>query len=137
VLSATFDSNVFVSALNYDGIPRRILNLAREGKIRLDISDGIYLETARVLYEKFKWIEADVNTLRDHLAGFANRVEPTERLTVVKDDPGDDKIVECAAAAGSDYLVTGDRHILKLGSHGKTQIVRPVEFLAVAQGRTR
>ena len=76
MLSATFDSNVFVSALNYDGIPRRILNLAREGKIRLDISDGIYLETARVLYEKFKWSEADVETLRDHLAGFANRVDP-------------------------------------------------------------
>jgi len=136
VLSAIFDSNIFVSALNYDGIPRRILNLAREGTIRLDISDGIYLETARVLYEKFKWSEADVNTLRDHLAGFANRVEPTERLTVVKDDPDDDKIVECAVAAASDYLVTGDWHILKLGSHGKTQIVRPAEFLAVAQGRT-
>jgi uncharacterized protein len=135
VLSATFDSNIFVSALNYDGIPRRILNLAREGKIRLDISDGIYLETARVLYEKFKWSEADVNTLRDLLAGFANRVEPTERLTVVKDDPDDDKIVECAVAAASDYLVTGDRHILKLGSHGKTKIVRPAEFPAVAQGR--
>lgn len=135
MLSATFDSNIFVSALNYDGIPRRILNLAREGKIRLDISDGIYLETARVLYEKFKWSEADVNTLRDHLASFANRVEPTERLTVVKDDPDDDKIVECAVAAASDYLVTGDRHILKLGSHGKTKIVRPAEFPAVAQGR--
>ena len=135
MLSATFDSNIFVSALNYDGIPRRILNLAREGKIRLDISDGIYLETARVLYEKFKWSEADVNTLRDLLAGFANRVEPTERLTVVKDDPDDDKIVECAVAAASDYLVTGDRHILKLGSHGKTKIVRPAEFPAVAQGR--
>jgi predicted nucleic acid-binding protein len=65
------------------------------------------------------------------------RIEPTERLTVVKDDPDDDKIVECAAAAGFDYLVTGDRHILKLGSHGKTQIVRPAEFFVVAQGRTR
>jgi len=53
----------------------------------------------------------------------------------VKDDPDDDKIVECAATAGSDYLVTGDRHILKLGSHGKTKIVRPAEFPAVAQGR--
>jgi predicted nucleic acid-binding protein len=32
----------------------------------------------------------------------------------VKADPDDDKIVECAAAARSDYIVTGDKHLLKL-----------------------
>lgn len=124
MLSVTLDTNVYISALNYDGNPRRILNLARNGKIRLDISDEILDETTRVLREeKWAWSEDRLDNLKKHLDGFANHVTPTEKLTVVKDDPDDDKIVECAAAADSDYLVTGDKGLLKVGSYGKTQIV--------------
>jgi len=34
-------------------------------------------------------------------------------------------------AAGSDYLVTGDKDILSLGSYGKTQMIKPSDFLAI------
>ena len=45
---------------------------------------------------------------------FANHVMPAEALTVVRADPDDNRILECAAAARSDYLVTGDKHLLKM-----------------------
>jgi predicted nucleic acid-binding protein len=38
-------------------------------------------------------------------------------LAYDKSDSDDNKIVECAVAAGSDYLVTGDKDILSLGSY--------------------
>jgi uncharacterized protein len=42
---------------------------------------------------------------------------------------------ECAAAAQADYLVTGDKHLLKLGSYRATRIVKAAEFLALQRGR--
>jgi uncharacterized protein len=54
---------------------------------------------------------------------------------VVLDDTDDNRIVECAAAARSDYLVTGDRHLLKLGSYRGTQIVNVADFLALGRMR--
>lgn len=135
VVSATFDSNVYVSALNYAGIPRRIFELARTCQMRLDISNEIFAETARVLRDKFAWSDIRLDALKANLDSFANRVEPTEKLDVVKADPDDNKILECAVEAGSDYLVTGDKQVLKVGSHGKTVIVTPSEFLRILSQR--
>jgi predicted nucleic acid-binding protein len=39
VLRVTADTNIFISRLNFAGIPRRILNLAESGAIRLAVSD--------------------------------------------------------------------------------------------------
>lgn len=114
MLSATLDSNIYISALNFSGTPRRILNLARTGQIRLDASNEILNETIGVLRDKFNWADDRLETLKQHLAGFINLVTPAHKLRVVKDDPDDDKIAECAAAAGSDYLVTGDKAILEM-----------------------
>jgi hypothetical protein len=49
VLSATLDSNTYISALNFGGTPLEVLNLARGGFIRLDVSDAILEEFAGVM----------------------------------------------------------------------------------------
>jgi predicted nucleic acid-binding protein len=57
-------------------------------------------------------------------------VTPFETADVVKDDdPDDNKIIECALAAGADAIVTGDKHLLRLGQYGGIRIVRVREFL--------
>jgi hypothetical protein len=48
---------------------------------------------------------------------------------VVTEDPADNRILECALAAGSDTIVTGDRHLLKLGRFGDAKILTPAQFL--------
>ena len=60
MVSVTLDSNVYISALNYGGPPLRLLNLAREGMIRLDVSDAILEEFAGVLRDKFRWSDEDI-----------------------------------------------------------------------------
>ena len=56
----------------------------------------------------------------------------TERLyKFVHDNP----IVECAVAAKADTIVTGDAHLLSLGSFRGIKIQRVAEFLA--EGRSR
>ena len=55
------------------------------------------------------------------------------RLSVVADDPEDDKFLECAQLAEAGYLVTNDDHLLRLGSFDGTRILKPSEFRKVLQ----
>ena len=38
------------------------------------------------------------------------------------------KISECAEAAGAVFIVSGDKHLLKLGTFRKTRVLSPREF---------
>jgi uncharacterized protein len=40
--------------------------------------------------------------------------EPAYKWQLVEEDPDDNKFVDCAISANADYLVSDDRHILKL-----------------------
>ena len=105
--SVTLDSNVIISALISGGEPLRLLQMAESRLIRLDISDSIYEEFGRVLRDRFKWPPGYVAAIQQDMSGFANHVTPTETVAVVPDDPNDDHVVACAAAARSDYLISG------------------------------
>jgi hypothetical protein len=72
VLSATLDSNTYISALNFGGTPLQVLNLARGGFIRLDVSDAILEEFAGVLCDKFRWREDDIADAQQEIRSFAN-----------------------------------------------------------------
>jgi predicted nucleic acid-binding protein len=49
----------------------------------------------------------------------------------------DDKFIECALEAEADYLVIGDRHLLKVGTYRKVQKVSVSEFLQVLETRQK
>ena len=133
--SVTLDSNIFVSALVFGGEPWRVLKSAEDGLIRLDVSETIFEEFGRVLREKSEWSTEDVAKVQEKIRLFANLVTPTVAVRVVPYDAEDDPVVGCAAAARSDYLVTGDKHLLRLSTYGKTKIVKASEFRATARGR--
>src|ERR1035438_7623898 len=89
------------------------------GVIRIDISDAILDETIRVLRDKFGWDGYRLHDARLRMANFTNRVTPAQTLDVIKEDPPDNRILECAVEAGSDYIVTWDKDLLRLRRYGK------------------
>jgi putative PIN family toxin of toxin-antitoxin system len=130
VLRVTADTNIFVSGLNFAGLPRQILDLAESGVIHLAVSDDILDELTRVLRrQKFGWPEAEIDRALAQILRFAERVEPRQRINAISEDPTDNCIIECAVASRSEYLVTGDSHLLKLGRFGGTKIVKASDFL--------
>jgi uncharacterized protein len=137
VLKATADTNILVSALVFGrGKPDQFLRMALTGKISLTVSQPILDEMADVLARKFDaspgTIEAAIATVRDA----ARTVIPAVKLEVVKEDPADDKIIECAVTAGSDYIVSGDKDLLRLGRYDSIRILTVSDFLAMMQVRT-
>jgi predicted nucleic acid-binding protein len=68
------------------------------------ISDAIVAEAHRVLRDKFQWDRYSLQDAREKLRALGNHVSPTETLHVIKEDPDDDRILECASAAQSDFI---------------------------------
>ena len=132
MISATLDTSVYIRALHFGGPATIIIGHARAGSIRIDISDAIVAETNRVLRDKFQWDGYSLQDARQKLLALGNRVSPTETLHVIKEDPDDDRILECAAAARSDFIVSEDKDLLRLGQFGNTRIVSVRDFINLA-----
>ena len=50
-------------------------------------------------------------------------------IQAVPDDPDDDRVIATALAAGVDMIISGDRHLLKVGEYEGIKIVRLSDFL--------
>jgi uncharacterized protein len=116
VQRVTADSNVIVSALVFGGKPLAILEMAQAGEIDLAISEPIINEALRIIRDKFYRSREQIAEMESHLRPITRVVQPTEHLEVVPDDADDNKIIECAVAAGSEVVVPRDEHLLRLGS---------------------
>jgi uncharacterized protein len=137
VLKVTADSNIYISALQFGRRPQRLIELARAGAIELAISPPIVAEVQRVLRDKFKWPEEQVQDIEPRLAAFTRRVTRTEMLDVVKDDPAATGYWNARKTAGSEYVVTGDDDLLRLGNYADIQIVKVSGFLSRGQFQSR
>jgi putative PIN family toxin of toxin-antitoxin system len=131
LISATLDTSVYVRALNFGGPAATLLAQARAGDIRIDISEPILRETIGVLREKFQRDPYTISDVHQRLTALCKRVSPTETLDVIKEDSDDNRVLECAAAARSDYIVTEDKDLLRLGHYGSTRILNIADFMKI------
>jgi uncharacterized protein len=125
----TPDSNILVSAFLRGGKPLELVELARARSVELASTEDILNETGRVLRTKFGVPAEDVQEYQAEIRSIAKVVTPVERLDVVKADPTDNPILECAVAAGSETVVTGDGHLLAIGTFRGIKIQRVSDFL--------
>lgn len=131
------DSNVLVSALQFGGKPMAILTLAEDGQIDLAISEAILTETLGVLRVKFHHTNEQLADRDAYLRAITRMVTPLEAVAVIQADPTDDRILECAVAADVEVIVSGDRHLLALGTFRGIRIQRVAGFLAEFLSRAR
>ncbi|MBV9154725.1 MAG: putative toxin-antitoxin system toxin component, PIN family [Acidobacteriaceae bacterium] len=132
----TAESNIIVSGLNFPGNARQLLASAEAGAIRLCVSPAILEEVAEVLQrEKFGWSAAEAQEAIDWISQIADVVEPKQTVDVIKSDPDDNRILECALAACADYIISGDKHLLNVTTFYGTPILRAAEFIQLTQGQ--
>jgi uncharacterized protein len=93
------------------------------GPFQLVTSPILLHELDEKLRLKFALSADDADRVRSKLESAALVIEPNLALAVITDDPDDDRVLECAVAGRVDYIVSGDRHLLKLGSYQGTSIV--------------
>lgn len=123
------DTNIFISALMFGGLPGTFLDLALVKSFQLVTSPALLDELDEKLRGKFEVSPEDAARIRLRLETSALVVQPAFSLAVVKDDPDDDRVLECAVAGNADYVVSGDRHLLKLGAYDRIPILTARQFM--------
>ena len=129
MLNVGADTNVYISAFNFGGPPLEILILAVRREIALFISPSILKEIEGVSLRTFKWSAEPAQEMLRTIHQFARSVAPRERIDILKEDPSDNRILECAVEANAHMLITGDKHLETLRSFRGIVIMSPREFL--------
>lgn len=136
-MRAVLDTNVLVSAvLGRGGAPDHVLRAWRDGAFQLVTSRALLEELERVLArpriaERLGWLPSESRLFVAALAESAIVVGASGQLKVVAADPDDDRVIEAAVEGEADYIVSGDRHLLDLGSYGDIPVVTPAAFAAL------
>ncbi|MBS3061723.1 MAG: putative toxin-antitoxin system toxin component, PIN family [Candidatus Diapherotrites archaeon] len=128
-MAVVLDTNVLISATFWPGASNHITLLAIEQKIRCFTSPEIMDEYSFILDRDFKQTKSEIEAKVSKVLSFHEVVNPGRRLEIVKDDPADNKIIEAALEAHADFIVTGDKHLLKIGEYNRIRIVTPKNFL--------
>ena len=125
------DTNVLVSAFLFPGgPPEAFYRLALERRVELITSRPLLAELGRVLTDKFGWDPARAEEAVEQTIRLATVVEPKSTLDEIAADPADNRVLEAAAEAEADAIVSGDRHLLALASWQGIAIRSPATFLA-------
>ena len=125
-----FDTNILVSAIQFDKLPLDLLDFAVDRYIQLVLSEVILSEFYRVLKVKFKRSEEELDWIIDLIIANCSLVAPTEKISKIKEDDTDNRILECAVAAKASFIVSGDtRHLLPLKKYQEIEILTPREFM--------
>jgi len=124
------DTNVLVSGLLFQGNARTILQQIGKGLIIGFISLPIVRELEDVLQRpKFHLSAPQVAAIIELVQQTFHLVSPTESVNAVSADPDDNAIIAAALAAEVDLIVSGDHHLLDLGSFRAIRIVSPAQLL--------
>jgi uncharacterized protein len=124
------DTNVLISAFVFPGgAPEHVYRQALEGRITLITSRPLLSELGRVLTEEFGWESPYAEEVVSQLVRIAEVVDPAERITDITDDPADNRVLEAAAADEAEMIVSGDRHLLTLGTWRGTRILKPAAVM--------
>lgn len=128
-LRAVLDSNVYVSGfIDSRGASYRIWRQAVARGYCLLVSPSIVNEVGSVLRRKFGFDESSILRNLKSIAGTAELVVPTARLTVFHGkEESDNRILECAIAGNADLIVSGDSDLRNLRVFRGIPIVRPAD----------
>ena len=131
------DTNVFISAVLFGGPPGRLVTLWQQKEDAFLISSEVLKEYLRGLANpKFQLTRDEIKSLIEvEVMPFVEPVKIRTKLRIIDKDPSDNKFLELAVDGKADVIVSSDKHLLEIGTHGGIEIVPVAEFLERLKGR--
>jgi putative PIN family toxin of toxin-antitoxin system len=131
-VKVVFDTNVWISIFMKKILSQEYYKILNQGT-SVYISKDILMEISKVLtYPKInqtlKACEIDARQILRIIAANSTIVYPKIKVHIIEEDPQDNRILECALAAGAKFIATGDKHLLKLSQFKQTKILTPREL---------
>jgi hypothetical protein len=139
-IKVVLDTNVWVSIFMKKTLGREFSRIFKRKEAEFCISKDILKEISRVLVcPKIKnLLEASgvrIEDVIDLILENSTIVRPKRELNIIKEDPHDNRILECALESNATFVVSGDRHLLKLKEYKNLRIITPRQLFEYLKGR--
>lgn len=130
MIRAVVDTNVFISSF-FGGNPRKIIDLWKQDRLQLCLSQAIVEEYVEVLLRLGLQDKTEIKELLSLFSKGGNTIftSETKPVSLVLDDPDDNKFIECAIALDAEHVISGDKHLLRIRKYLRIKISSPLEFL--------
>jgi uncharacterized protein len=127
------DTNIFVS-MALGGQVGKINDEWRAGKFILVVSEDIVSEYLEVLQRpKLHLKSHTIATIVNRVYRKAEFVAPEEKILVVLADTSDNKFIEAAITGKTEYIVSGDKHLLEIKEYESIPIITAREFIDILE----
>ena len=127
-MKITVDTNFLVSSTQWDySVAHKLLQKLIRKNFKIFTTKDILEEFANVLNRDFQYNRSEIENIISKVMQFATIIIPRNKVQVVKDDPDDDKVIECALESESKCIITYDKHLLKIGEYEGIKIIKPEE----------
>lgn len=139
MIKTVLDANLFISAiLKPDSNPAKIFELVKNKEVILFVSASILLEIRNaLLYPKLQKLHQhdaeQIDFLLKEFTTFAEFTLEKVKIKAIKEDPADNKYLECAIEGKVDYIVSGDHHLKDLKNYHGILILAPAKFIKLFQ----
>ncbi len=128
-MKIVIDTNVFISAVFFGGLPLKVLQTVIAKQNEAYISPEIWDEYNDVIERMTKKYPSRLKKhLIDEVFKLFKVIIPSSKISICR-DPDDDKFISCALDAECMYIVSGDDDLISLGKVDDITICTPAEFL--------
>ncbi len=134
-MRVVIDTNVLISAIFWTGKPKQLLNRVRHDEITFVTSSDLLNELKEILMRRdkpFHLSDNEAEQVVETMRGMAEVVKVHSRVTVCHDEM-DNKVLACAIDGKAEYIISGDIHLLGLGSFKSVRIMTVSDFLNQAK----
>lgn len=130
-MKVVIDTNIFISSF-FGGKPKNIIDLWKEGKITICLSQDIIDEYVDVLI-RLGISQKEIDLLLELFAEghFCLYTHKTPKLSVVEKDPDDNKFFECAVKHKAKYIISGDKAVLEIKKYFQIAVLNAADFLNI------
>lgn len=133
-MKIVLDTNVIISAFLWAGRTSHFFDLIEEKKLTIYTCSEQISELKNVLRrskfsQPIQRTGLESNAIVTAFTDLAHIIQPLIKVDMVQDDPIDNKILSCALTSRASYLVSGDKHLLKLKKIDSIPILSVNKFL--------
>lgn len=134
MIRVVFDTNTIISGFLFKGNESKLLRIVEVGGLKLYTSKELLCEIQKVLeYPKIQKLLVDAGLSGEEMTGKVSElsqvISPKSKIGFIKEDPEDNRILECAADANAQYIISGDNHLLRLKEYKGIRIIKAKELM--------
>ncbi|MCL4360329.1 putative toxin-antitoxin system toxin component, PIN family [Patescibacteria group bacterium] len=132
-VKVVLDTNILISAVGFGGKPHTIFELTLNDQLTAVTSPILLAELADVVSKRFSVLAITFKDIDREIRKKFQIVEPQKSVHLAGDE-SDNRVLEAGEAGNSQFIITGDQHLLKIKKYKDMLLLDPAEFIQIFLG---